>query len=136
MLKENVLKYYTELDYNCAESISRGANEYYGLGLSEEALRLLGGFGGGCCSGRLCGACAGGVAVISEKYILTRAHQEEAARDHVRDFMEAFIEVLGSDLCTELKERYWDDEGEAARCIRTVEMAADLLEQKITEYEK
>ena len=134
MLKDVVRKYYTEQDFNCAESISRGANEYFALGLDESALRMLGGFGGGCCAGRLCGACAGSVAVLSSVFIQTRAHQEEAARDHVRDFMEAFIEVLGSDLCDELKKKYWDGERESAKCLLTVEKAADLLEEKIAQY--
>ncbi len=136
MLKDVVLKYYTEQDFNCAESISRGANEYYDLGLSEEALHLLGGFGGGCCAGRLCGACAGGIAILSGMFISSRAHQEDEARAHIADFTKSFMETLGSDLCTELKEKYWDDGREAARCIVTVEKAADLLEQKITQYEK
>ena len=65
MLKDTVMKYYLEQDYNCAESIIRGANEYYGLGLDEKALLAFGGFGAGCYAGRLCGACAGGIAAVS-----------------------------------------------------------------------
>ena len=134
MLKETVLKYYLEHDYNCAESLSRGANEYYGLGLNEEALLALGGFGGGCYSGRLCGACAGSVAAISSKYIHTRAHAEELACSRVTEFVGAFIETLGSDLCEELKKKYYNEELECCKCVKTVEMAAEVLEAKMAKY--
>lgn len=134
MLKETVLKYYLEQDYNCAESLSRGANEYYHLGLNEEALLALGGFGGGCYSGRLCGACAGSVAAISSKYIHTRAHAEELACSRVTEFVDAFIQTLGSDLCAELKKRYYDESLESCKCVKTVELAAGVLEEKMSKY--
>ena len=46
MLKEKALSYY-DADYNCAESILRGGNDAYGLGLDENALKVIAGFGGG-----------------------------------------------------------------------------------------
>lgn len=131
MLKEVALKYYTERDMNCAESISRAANDVYGLALDENAFHAIGGFGGGCCSGRLCGACAGGVAAIACKYNHTRMHKEDLARSRVGEFAESFRGVLKSDICKELKDLYWDDE---EKCRKTVEMAADLLEEKMTMY--
>lgn len=134
MLKDVVMKYYLDQDYNCAESLSRGANEYYGLGLSEEALLALGGFGGGCYSGRMCGACAGSVAAISSKYIHTRAHAEPLACNRVTEFVKAFRETLGSDLCDELKERYWDDSLEKCKCVKTVELAVQVLEKQMAKY--
>ena len=134
MLKDVIMKYYYEQDMNCAESMIRGANEYYGLGLDENAFHTLGGFGGGCCSGRFCGACTGGVATVSNLYIHTRAHAEDKARAHVKDFTEAFIERLGSDICAELKEKYMDYSLERSRCHVTVEKAAVLLEEMITKF--
>lgn len=134
MLKETVLKYYLEQDYNCAESILRAANDCYGLNLNEEALLAIGGFGGGCCCGRLCGACAGGVAAISSKYIHTRAHAEKQACDRVKAFVSAFVETLGSDLCDELKKNYLDETRESGRCVKTVELAAQVLEAQMARY--
>ena len=134
MLKDTVMKYYLEQDYNCAESIIRGANEYYGLGLDEKALLAFGGFGAGCYAGRLCGACAGGIAAVSSKYIHTRAHAEELAQKRVEAFVKAFMEILGSDLCADLKEHYWDGALDRGRCRKTVELAAGVLEQKMEEY--
>lgn len=134
MLKETVLKYYLEQDYNCAESILRGANDCYGLNLSEEALRAVGGFGGGCCCGRMCGACAGDVAAISAKYIRTRAHAEKLACDRVKEFVNAFVETLGSDQCEALKKKYLDETLVIGRCVKTVELAAEVLEARMARY--
>ena len=48
MLKEMIAAGFGQAeDYNCAEKIFYGANEAYGLGLSEDDLRLAAGFGGG-----------------------------------------------------------------------------------------
>ena len=46
MLKDLAQKYY-DMDYNCAESMVHAGNEYYGLGLSEHDMRMVGAFGGG-----------------------------------------------------------------------------------------
>ena len=134
MLKERVMEYYLNQDYNCAESIIRAANDKYGLGLQEEAIHALGGFGSGCCAGRLCGTCAAGVAAISAKYIHTRLHADEQAREKVSRFMEAFIKYMGSDLCEDLKKKFWKEELEAGRCRRTVELAADFLELEMEQF--
>ena len=131
MLKEVALKYYLEQDMNCAESISRAANDVYRLGLDENAFHAIGGFGGGCCAGRLCGACAGGVIAIAGRYNQSRMHNEELARSRVGEFSEAFQATLKSDLCVALKDMYWDEE---TKCRKTVEMAANLLEEKMTMY--
>ena len=134
MLRDIALKYYLEQDYNCAESILRAANDKYSLGLSEETFHALGGFGGGCCSGRLCGACAAGVAAISAKYIKTRLHADETAKERVSLFMTDYIKSMGSDLCDELKKKYYDEKLESGRCRRTVELAADLLEVELEQF--
>ena len=133
MLADEVLKYYLERGCNCAESLLHGADDYYGLGLGDDAFHAIGGFGGGCCSGRLCGACAGAVAAISKKYITTKAHTEPKACDRVAAFMRAFIETLGSDICKELKDLYWDAEN-GRRCTKTVTMAAEVLQKQMDQY--
>ena len=135
VLKERVRVYNLEGDYNCAESLLRASNDEYNLGLTEESLKVAGGFGGGCYSGRLCGACAGSIMAISKKYIHERAHIDVKAQERVNEYVEAFIEVLGSDLCTELKEKYFDETLEKGRCMRTMGMAADILEKKMQKYE-
>lgn len=63
-----------------------------------------------------------------------RAHVEERARSRVKEFMDAFIETLGSDQCEELKNLYYDDSLEFCKCVKTVEMAAGVLEEKMAQY--
>lgn len=133
MLADEVLKYYFDKGCNCAESLLHGANDYYELGLGNDTFHAIGGFGGGCCSGRMCGACAGSVAAISAKYISTRAHAEPKACDRVAAFMRAFLETLGSDICSELKEMYWDHEN-GRRCVKTVTLAAGVLQKQMDQY--
>ena len=58
MLKDKVYKYYVEQGMNCAEAMLLGANEEYGLGLSPESAKLIGGFGGGMGRRKTCGACS------------------------------------------------------------------------------
>ena len=134
MLRDMAMEYYLEQDYNCAESIIRTANEKYGLGLNEVAFHALGGFGGGCCAGRLCGCCAAGIAAISAKYIHTRLHADELAKERIERFTKAFIKAMGSDLCDELKKKYWKEDYANARCRRTVELAADFLELEMEQF--
>ena len=134
MLKDEVMRYYRDQDMNCSESIIRGANDWYGLGLSESGLRAVGGYGGGCCAGRFCGACAGAVAVLSARFNHSRLHAEPKARAFIGEYVNSFIEVLGSDICSELKEKNIDRSLPTAKCRRTVEAAADLLEEKMQKY--
>lgn len=74
MLRETAKKYYLEQNYNCAESVLRAANEEYGLGLDEGALKLMAGFGGGMGCGGVCGALSGGIAALSKLRVSDRAH--------------------------------------------------------------
>ena len=74
MMRETAKKYYLEQNYNCAESVLRAANEEYGLGLDEGALKLMAGFGGGMGCGGVCGALSGGIAALSKLRVSDRAH--------------------------------------------------------------
>ena len=133
-LKETTLKYYCDMNMNCAEATVHGANEYYGLGLTEDAMLMMGAFGGGLCNGRLCGACAGLGAALSKMFLDGPAHADEAARKHFKEFSEAFIETFGSDLCCEVRPKYWDDTVSAHKCHRTVALACDILEEKMAKF--
>ena len=55
MLKETAKKYYFEGNYNCAETIIRAANDFYGLKLNDRDMIMVGGFGGGMQTGSSCG---------------------------------------------------------------------------------
>lgn len=133
MLREIAKKYY-EMDYNCAETIVHAGNEYYGLGLCEHDMRMTVAFGAGLQVGDLCGALTGSACVISAKYIERRAHeQKKELHDVTLKLVRAFQEKLGSRLCAKIKAVHFDKE---VRCLNTVLIAADVLEQVILEFEE
>ena len=54
MLRDRVKEYYLEKDYNCAETTLHCINDEYGLGLTDEQIKLASGFG----AGMGCGQCS------------------------------------------------------------------------------
>jgi len=124
-LKESALHYYLDENYNCSESIIRGANDFYKLGLTEHEFKLLAPFGAGCCSGSLCGAVAGGVATIGAM----RAEESwrgSASAGITKKFVGLCRERMGSEICKELKSK---NHTEALRCAKVVEITAETLEE-------
>lgn len=132
MLKDLVAKYY-EQGYNCAESIIRAGNEYYNLNLDENAFRMTGAFGGGLQVGDICGALSGSACIISSKYVKTKAHDCPDLKPLMLKLVRAFQTRFSSRLCAQIKFKFYTKE---VRCLNTVTMAAEVLEQVITEYEQ
>ncbi|MEA4823218.1 MAG: C-GCAxxG-C-C family (seleno)protein [Clostridiaceae bacterium] len=130
MLRERAVAYYLDHDYNCAESILLAANDEYALGLSPDAFHLLSPFGGGCGCGRICGALAGGLAVIGSLAVRERAHATKDFGRLCEAYVQSFESALGSDLCAVLKPRYV---APPRRCAATVEQAADILDAFLRE---
>lgn len=126
MMRERAEELYIEKDYNCAETTLRLANEAFGLGLDEKALRLIGGFGGGFGCGSTCGALCGAMAAISSMTITERAHATENFKAICADYVAKFDSELGSTNCERLKEKYHTAD---KRCLKTVQLNADMLEE-------
>ena len=63
MLRDYYSKYYLEQNYNCAEAVLRAANDYYGLGLHDTDMILVGAYGAGIQCGSSCGAVLAAAAV-------------------------------------------------------------------------
>ncbi|MDO5783782.1 MAG: C-GCAxxG-C-C family (seleno)protein [Eubacteriales bacterium] len=124
MLKERATEYYNQ-NYNCAETIIRAANDEYGLGLSEEAMRLSGGFGGGMGCGKACGALCGGICAISAKLIETSAHETPELRAKCTALVAAFNRILGDTECKNLMRKYKKPD---VRCLNTVLLGCEALE--------
>lgn len=133
MLKDKVRDLYLNRNYNCAEAILRAANEEYALDISDNDLRLIGGFGGGVQSGAFCGAVLSAVSVISLKLIATKAHETDDLNPAVNMLISSFIRQFGSTLCSGLKPVYSVPE---QRCIRIVEGACDALEKVLAVYDE
>lgn len=114
-------------DYNCAEKIVRGANIAYGLGLSEDALHMMGGFGGGMGLGETCGTVTGAVAVISGMLVKERAHSTPELKASTQRFIEQFRERLGDEIeCRYLRQKYRTKE---AGCDKIIITAAEILDE-------
>ena len=129
MLKDKVYKYYVEQGMNCAEAMLLGANEEYGLGLSPESAKLIGGFGGGMGCGNTCGALAGSLAVIGQLLIKVDAHKTEGFKEACAGLVEKFEAKLGSTLCSEIKPKY-NKEG-PERCFASIELACQVLDSVV-----
>lgn len=129
-LAEAVLQYYNN-DYNCAESLLMGANDFYHLGLTEDSCKLMGGFGGGMHIGALCGTIAAAVATISSLLITTRAHSTPELTPLTVAFWEKFDAVFPSRECNIIREQYF---APGKRCANTVIIASNILEDVITAY--
>lgn len=132
MLKNILSKYYFEQNYNCAESILRAANEYYGLELHDRDMIMVGAYGGGLQSGNTCGAVLACVSVLSLKYVEAKAHESEDIKPVVQKLLRKFNECYGSTLCKDIKPQSFKPE---YRCQKTIEMACDILEETMMEYE-
>jgi len=133
MLKDLALQYANN-DYNCAESILHGANDYYNLGLTDKEMKLVGGFGGGMQCGDICGTLAASISVISIRYIDVRAHEDRPRLRHlVTTLIKQFQSEMGSRVCVDIKPKYYTKE---TKCNATIEKAAALLEDVIAQLDE
>lgn len=132
MLKDVYQKYYFEQNYNCAETLLRAANEYYGLNLHDRDMIMVGAYGAGIQCGNTCGAVLAAASVLSMKYVEAKAHESEDIRPVVMKLMRKFNAKYGSTLCKDIKPQSFKPE---YRCKMTVETACDILEETIAEYE-
>ncbi|MBQ1894403.1 MAG: C-GCAxxG-C-C family protein [Clostridiales bacterium] len=132
MLKDLYSKYYFEGNYNCAEAILRAANEYYDLGLHDRDMISFGGFGAGIQSGNTCGAVLAGVGVLSMKYVEQKAHESKDIKPVTMMLIREFNKKYGSVLCKDIKPQSFKPE---YRCRNTIEVACDIIEKVIEEYE-
>ena len=131
MLEKVAEKYYLQ-GYNCAESLFLAGNEYYQLGLDESYVRLFAGFGGGLQCGSVCGALSGAVAVLSAKYVETKAHDFEHMKAYTNVLVKEFKNLAGGKDCAEVKPLLYSKE---TKCLHTVMVGAKALENAINKIE-
>ncbi len=131
MLKERIETYYLKENFNCAESMLRSINEEYGLGLENDCLKLAGGFGGGMGCGLACGALSAAIMALGKMAIGQKAHETKGFKELCASFVAAFREGEGEVDCSLLKAMNFQPE---RRCMRTVQLAADLFEEFAEEH--
>lgn len=130
-LKQLTEYYYNNGNYNCAETIIHAANECYGLEINEEDMKMFGGFGSGMYAGLVCGALAAGVAVLSKLIIEDKAKDNaDEVRRIINGFVRTFKERLRGTSCRELRPLHFSVE---ERCLKTVLLAAEVLDEKVKE---
>lgn len=128
MIRDYVERYFLQENCNCAESVLLAANEALGLGLTEEDCKLVSAFGGGMGCGSSCGALCGAMAILGKVRVKDRAHTTEGFKDDCAALAAAFEKALGAMDCKTLKERHYKED---VRCLQTVMLAADVLEQHL-----
>lgn len=102
--------YQKDNDLNCAETILKGANEAYELGLDEHALRLSAGFGGGMGVENACGVVTGMAMVLSALYAKDRGHNSPEMKEKIQTAIAKYQTIYQSINCRYLKEHYRDGE--------------------------
>lgn len=129
MLLEKVRQYYgSEYDLNCAETILYGANEEYTLNLSKETFKTMAAFGGGMAIEDTCGVATGAICVLGIMFTKERAHESDYVKELTKEFMDNFKKECRTLNCSELKEKYRNDE---IRCSHIVEKGSEILEKII-----
>lgn len=121
-------EYFLEDDFNCAETTLRALNDAYDLGISEDEMKLVGGFGGGLGCGKTCGILCGAVAGIGRMMISERAHATENLKETCAGCVAKFEEKFGSTDCETLKSNYFDKD---TRCLYLVENGIELVKDYI-----
>ena len=130
---EAIVRKYYESDYlNCSETIIHAGNEYYHLGLHEEDMKMMGGFGSGMFCGSTCGTLVASVAVLSRLIVKTKAHDHlDQLRPMVSTLVRNFREGLGGQTCAELRPKFFTKE---TRCLNTCLAAARVLEKTVSDF--
>lgn len=130
-LQEWIDHYYLEEHYNCSETILRAANQYYHLGLDNEAMKVLSGFGSGMYTGLTCGALISCTAVLSKMLIQTKAHDQlDTFRPVIQKCVRNFKEELHDTECRNIRKTWYDPK---LHCVHTVQAAGKALEKTINE---
>ena len=126
MLRDVAEEYYYGKGLNCAEALFLASNKYYDLGLDEKTAEVVTAFGGGMGCGRTCGALCGSLAILGRMVHL----EKEAFHELCTKLIEEYETTLRTSTCKELTARYKTEE---KRCLKTVELSADIFEKFINE---
>jgi C_GCAxxG_C_C family probable redox protein len=115
-----------EQDFNCAEKILYGANEAYQLGLSQEALKMAAGFGGGMAIEDVCGALTASIMVLGRLFVKRNAHESTRIKDLTNELFDSYRTEMGEIDCAPLKAKYRTEE---FKCRDVILKAAEVLDR-------
>lgn len=128
--------------FHCSQAIAAVGQEKLGKG-NDDVVRAMGAFGGGLGgNGEVCGALAGGLAVLGLRYSRANLDEKENpkmwadAEELVRRFRDEIVQLNGSILCRDISQVDWKDRGQVKefytgdkvkKCIRIVGDTAMLV---------
>ncbi len=128
--------------FHCSQAIAAVGQEKLGKG-NDEVIRAMGAFGGGLGgNGEVCGALAGGLAVLGLRYSRATIDEKEnphmwkASHELVRRFRDDVVNFNGTILCRDICGVDWSDRAQARefysgekvkKCIRIVGETALLV---------
>ncbi|MDC7232171.1 MAG: C-GCAxxG-C-C family (seleno)protein [Spirochaetales bacterium] len=115
-------------DLSCSETILYAANTVHKLGLDKNSLKMAAGLSGGFYTQNICGALSAGAMVLSRIYIRDRAHESPVNGELVRELIEEYRQLMGSELCLPLKEAHRTEE---EKCRPVIIAAAGVLDRII-----
>ena len=137
----DVTKYFCNGGLNCAESTLKCLIEDGVIGLPEESIRMMSGFGGGMQRGSVCGAVVSSVAALGSVYGRTSTDEDrKPSAAAVRSFLKQFEEEFGTIYCKELQQTYVKEhalksDGMYRACKVFVEKAIGIVSSIIADHE-
>lgn len=120
---------YFKEGYNCAESVVRAFRDFYKLDVSDEALRMASGFGGGLGhAGCMCGALSGATMVLG---MLQGRVNKEQSRGPIygsaHEFHEVFTKQFGVTCCRVLNPHEFGSQEQRRTCLKITGTTAGIL---------
>ena len=121
--------------YNCAEAVVRAFRDFYQLDISDEALKMSSGFGGGLGhAGCMCGALSGATMVLG---MLQGRTNKEQSRGPIysssKEFHGVFADKFGAACCRVLNRHEFGTREQRHRCLEITTTTAELLGKYIQE---
>jgi len=115
--------------YNCAESVVRAFRDLLNLNISDEALKMATGFGGGLGqAGCMCGALSGATMVLG--ILQGRSNKDQSrgpAYSSSQQFHGIFAAEFGATCCRVLNRHEFGSKDQRLTCLKITSTTADLL---------
>ena len=115
--------------YNCAESVVRAFRDCYKLDISDEALKMASGFGGGLGhAGCMCGALSGATMVLG--MLQGRANKEQSRGPiygSAQEFHDIFAKQFGATCCRVLNPHEFGSKEQRRTCFKLTSTTAEML---------
>jgi C_GCAxxG_C_C family probable redox protein len=133
-VKQLAGQYFKE-GYNCAEAVLRAFRQELNLDLSDEALKVGTGFGGGIGhAGCVCGALAASVMVLGILQGRVNTRQSLAPIYNINEeFHHKFSEKFGGSCCRVLNRYPFNSKEHLRNCLKLTGSTAELLMEYIQE---